>query len=56
MLSLTAFYKIIAIIGIIELAATQIIFKIMHTSFIPAIGIGQLVQHWLVNIWVKEFK
>ena len=41
MLSLTAFYKIIAIIGIIELAATQIIFKIMHTSFMPAIGIGQ---------------
>ena len=27
MLSLTAFYKIIAIIGIIELAATQIIFR-----------------------------
>jgi len=41
MLSLTAFYKIIAIIGIIELAATQIIFKIMQTSFMPAIGIGQ---------------
>ena len=41
MLSLTAFYKIIAIIGIIELAATQIIFKIMHASFMPAIGIGQ---------------
>ena len=31
----------IAIIGIIEMAATQIIFKIMHASFMPAIGIGQ---------------
>ena len=41
MFSLTIFYKIIAIIGIIELAATQIIFKIMHASFMPAIGIGQ---------------
>ncbi len=41
MLSLTIFYKIIAIIGILQLAATQIIFKIMHASFMPAIGIGQ---------------
>ena len=41
MLSLTMFYKIIAIIGIVEMAATQIIFKIMHASFMPAIGIGQ---------------
>ncbi len=41
MLSLTVFYKIIALIGIIQLAATQIIFKIMHGSFMPAIGIGQ---------------
>ena len=41
MFSLTIFYKIIAIIGIIEMAATQIIFKIMHASFMPAIGIGQ---------------
>jgi len=41
MLSLTIFYKIIAILGIIEMAATQIIFKIMHASFMPAIGIGQ---------------
>ena len=41
MLSLTFFYKIIALIGIVQLAATQIIFKIMHASFMPAIGIGQ---------------
>ncbi len=41
MFSLTIFYKIIAVIGILQLAATQIIFKIMHASFMPAIGIGQ---------------
>ena len=41
MLSLTIFYKIIAFIGIVQLAATQIIFKIMHASFMPAIGVGQ---------------
>ncbi len=41
MLSLTIFYKIIAFIGVVQLAATQIIFKIMHASFMPAIGVGQ---------------
>ena len=41
MLSITIFYKIIGIIGITQLAATQVIFKIMHTSFMPAIGVGQ---------------
>ena len=41
MFSFTIFYKIIAIIGIVQLAATQIIFKIMHASFMPAIGVGQ---------------
>jgi len=40
-LSLAVFYKLIAIIGIFELAATQVVFKIMHASFMPAIGIGQ---------------
>ena len=40
-LSLAVFYKIIAIIGIIELAATQVVFRIMHASFMPAIGVGQ---------------
>ena len=41
MFSLTIFYKIIAFIGVVQLAATQIIFKIMHASFMPAIGVGQ---------------
>jgi len=41
MFSFAIFYKIMAIIGIFQLAATQIIFKIMHASFMPAIGVGQ---------------
>jgi len=41
MFSFTIFYKLIAIVGIIQLAATQIVFKIMHASFMPAIGVGQ---------------
>ena len=41
MLSFTMFYKILGIIGIAQLAATQVIFKIMHASFMPAIGVGQ---------------
>jgi len=40
-LSLAVFYKLIAIIGIFELAATQVVFRIMHASFMPAIGVGQ---------------
>ena len=35
------FYKIMSIIGIIELAATQLLFTIMHASFMPAMGVGQ---------------
>jgi len=41
MFSFTFFYKILGIIGVFELAATQIIFRIMHASFMPAIGVGQ---------------
>ena len=41
MFSFTIFYKIIGIIGVFELAATQIIFRIMHASFMPALGVGQ---------------
>ena len=40
MFSFTIFYKIIGIIGVFELAATQIIFRIMHASFMPALGVG----------------
>ena len=35
------FYKIVGMIGILELAATEIVFQIMHASIMPAIGIGQ---------------
>jgi len=35
------FYKIVAMIGIVELAATQVVFTILQTSFMPAAGIGQ---------------
>jgi len=41
MFSFTFFYKILGMIGVIELAATQIIFRIMHASFMPALGVGQ---------------
>ncbi len=41
MFSFTFFYKILGIIGVLELAATQIIFRIMHASFMPALGVGQ---------------
>lgn len=35
------FYKIMGTIGLVELAATQIVFTIMHASFSPALGFGQ---------------
>ena len=41
MFSFTFFYKILGIISIEALAATQVIFRIMHASFMPALGIGQ---------------
>ena len=37
----SVFYKIMALIGIIELATTQLLFTIMHASFMPALGVGQ---------------
>ena len=37
----SGFYKIMAIIGIVELATTQLLFTIMHASFMPALGVGQ---------------
>ena len=37
----SVFYKIMATIGIIELATTQLLFTIMHASFMPALGVGQ---------------
>jgi len=35
------FYKIVGLIGLIELATTQLLFTIMHASFMPALGVGQ---------------
>ena len=35
------YFKIFSILGIIELATINIIFSIMHASFMPAIGVGQ---------------
>ena len=35
------FYKIVGMIGLIELATTELLFTIMHTSFMPALGVGQ---------------
>lgn len=35
------FYKIVALIGVVELAATELAFQVMHASFMPAIGVGQ---------------
>ena len=35
------FYKIMSIIGIVELATTQLLFTNMHASFMPTMGIGQ---------------
>ena len=35
------FYKIMGLIGTLELASTQIVFTIMHSSFMPAVGVGQ---------------
>lgn len=35
------FYKIMGIIGLVELATTELVFVIMHASFMPAIGVGQ---------------
>lgn len=35
------FYKILGRIGVVELAATEVVFTILHTSFMPGAGIGQ---------------
>ena len=35
------FYKVVGIIGIYELAATEVVFTILQVSFMPAAGIGQ---------------
>ena len=37
----SVFYKILGMIGLIELATTELLFTIMHASFMPALGVGQ---------------
>ena len=37
----SVFYKIMGLIGLIELATTELLFTIMHASFMPALGVGQ---------------
>lgn len=37
----SVFYKIMGLIGLVELATTQLLFTIMHASFMPALGVGQ---------------
>ena len=37
----SVFYKIMGMIGLIELATTELLFPIMHASFMPALGVGQ---------------
>ena len=49
------FYKIIGMIGLIELATTELLFTIMHASFMPALGVGQACST-LVSKYMGEKK
>ena len=40
MIGFSVFYKIIGIIGITELATSNVILNIAHASFMPAVGVG----------------
>ena len=51
----TVFYKIVGIIGLIELATTELLFTIMHASFMPAFGFGQACST-LVSKYMGENK
>ncbi len=35
------YYKIMGMIGLLELATTELVFTIMHASFMPGLGVGQ---------------
>jgi putative MATE family efflux protein len=41
MVGFALFYKIAGMIGVVELAATEVVFTILQASFMPAAGIGQ---------------
>ena len=48
------FYKIVGMIGLIELATTELLFTIMHASFMPALGVGQACSTLLIikiSLW-----
>jgi len=49
------FYKIVGMIGLIELATTELLFTIMHASFMPALGVGQACST-LVSKYMGEKK
>ena len=51
----SVFYKIVGMIGLIELATTQVLFTIMHASFMPALGVGQACST-LVSKYMGEKK
>ena len=51
----SVFYKIVGMIGLIELATTQVLFTIMHASFMPALGVGQAC-YTLVSKYMGEKK
>ena len=49
------FFKILDLIGTVELATTNVIFRIAHASFMPAVGIGQAAST-LVGKYIGEKK
>ena len=49
------FYKIVGMIGLVELATTELLFTIMHASFMPALGVGQACST-LVSKYMGEKK
>ena len=51
----SVFYKIMGMIGLIELATTELLFTIMHASFMPALGVGQACST-LVSKYMGEKK
>jgi putative MATE family efflux protein len=51
----SVFYKIMGTIGLVELATTELLFTIMHASFMPALGVGQACAT-LVSKYMGEKK
>ena len=55
MIAFSIFYRIVGIIGILELATSEIILNIAHASFMPAVGIG-MAGATLVGNYLGEKK